>query len=61
MSVSSNEFTVYAATQRPQQVQFYTGTVYFNALGKDMTGLLREAARELAILIGNSSGGVLTC
>ncbi|KAI0547140.1 Alpha/Beta hydrolase protein [Xylaria curta] len=62
MPILSNDFTVYAVTQRGHGKSSSTpGQYTFNALGKDMTAFLREVVREPAIVVGNSSGGVLTC
>ncbi|KAI1150280.1 Alpha/Beta hydrolase protein [Nemania diffusa] len=62
MPLLSNDFTVYAVTLRGHGKSSFTpGQYTFNALGKDMTAFLREVVREPAIVVGNSSGGVLTC
>ncbi|KAJ3558182.1 hypothetical protein NPX13_g9764 [Xylaria arbuscula] len=62
MPILSDEFTVYAVTQRGHGKSSSTpGQYTFNALGKDMTAFLCEVVREPAIVVGNSSGGVLTC
>ncbi|KAI1124674.1 Alpha/Beta hydrolase protein [Nemania abortiva] len=62
MPMLSSDFTVYAVTLRGYGKSSFTpGQYTFNALGKDMTAFLREVVREPAIIVGNSSGGVLTC
>ncbi|KAI0970493.1 Alpha/Beta hydrolase protein [Xylaria arbuscula] len=62
MPLLSDDFTIFAVTQRGHGKSSFTpGQYTFNALGKDMTSFLREVVREPAIIIGNSSGGVLAC
>ncbi|KAI0444915.1 Alpha/Beta hydrolase protein [Xylaria telfairii] len=62
MPLLSSEFAVYAVTLRGHGKSSFTpGQYTFNALGKDMTAFLREVVREPAIVVGNSSGGVLAC
>ncbi|KAI1346513.1 Alpha/Beta hydrolase protein [Xylaria sp. FL0043] len=62
MPILSGDFTVYAVTLRGHGKSSSTpGQYTFNALGKDMTAFLRDVVREPAIVIGNSSGGVLAC
>lgn len=62
MPTLSSDFTVYAVTQRGHGKSSFTpGQYTFNALGKDMAAFLREVVREPAIVVGNSSGGVLAC
>ncbi|KAI1420954.1 Alpha/Beta hydrolase protein [Xylaria sp. FL1777] len=62
MPILSSDFTIYAVTLRGHGKSSFTpGQYTFNALGKDMTSFLREVVREPAIVVGNSSGGVLAC
>ncbi|KAI1277928.1 Alpha/Beta hydrolase protein [Xylaria sp. FL0933] len=62
MPILSSDFTVYAVTLRGHGKSSFTpGQYTFNALGKDMTAFLRDVVREPAIVVGNSSGGVLAC
>ncbi|KAI1324839.1 Alpha/Beta hydrolase protein [Xylariaceae sp. FL0255] len=56
-----DKFTVYSITQRGHGRSTWTPGMYsFNALGRDISKFLREVVREPAIVVGNSSGGVLT-
>ncbi|KAI0141706.1 Alpha/Beta hydrolase protein [Xylariaceae sp. FL1272] len=61
MPMLSSDLTVYAVSLRGHGKSSWTpGQYTFNALGKDMTAFLRQVVREPAIVVGNSSGGVLT-
>ncbi len=56
----AHRFQVFAVTMRGHGNSSKTpGQYTFNVLGKDMTTFLREVVGEVAIVGGNSSGGVL--
>jgi pimeloyl-ACP methyl ester carboxylesterase len=57
----ADRFDVYAVTLRGHGTSSWTPGAYsFNQLGEDMTAFLREVVGRPAVVVGNSSGGVLT-
>lgn len=60
MPMLADRFQVYAVTLRGHGKSSWTpGRYTFNRLGADMTAFLKEVVRRPAVVIGNSSGGVL--
>lgn len=56
----ADRFQAYAVTLRGHGKSSWTpGRYTFNRLGADMTAFLKEVVRRPAVVIGNSSGGVL--
>ncbi len=61
MPMLVDRFQVYAVTLRGHGKSSWTpGKYTFNQLGADMTAFLKEVVGRPAIVVGNSSGGVLT-
>jgi pimeloyl-ACP methyl ester carboxylesterase len=61
MPLLANRFQVYAITLRGHGKSSWTpGRYTFNQLGQDMTRFLEQVVGRPAILVGNSSGGVLS-
>jgi pimeloyl-ACP methyl ester carboxylesterase len=61
MPLLAERFQVYAVTIRGHGTSSWLpGTYTFNTLGRDPTTFLEEAVGRPAIVVGNSSGGVLT-
>lgn len=61
MPLLAQRFQVYAVTMRGHGTSSWTpGQYSFNQLGADMTAFLREVVGRRAVVVGNSSGGVLT-
>lgn len=60
MPMLADRFQVFAVTLRGHGKSSWTpGRYTFNQLGADMTAFLRDVVRRPAIVVGNSSGGVL--
>jgi pimeloyl-ACP methyl ester carboxylesterase len=61
MPLLHRDFKVYAVTLRGHGASSWTPGLYtFNQLGRDMTSFLEKVVKKPAIVVGNSSGGVLT-
>ncbi|WP_319430531.1 alpha/beta hydrolase [Mycobacterium sp. RTGN5] len=61
MPLLANRFQVYAVTLRGHGRSSWTpGSYTFNQLGHDVTRFLRDVVGRPAVVVGNSSGGVLT-
>ncbi|MFW9922560.1 MAG: alpha/beta fold hydrolase [Candidatus Thorarchaeota archaeon] len=61
LPILADKFHVYAVSLRGHGKSSWTpGKYTFNQLGADMTAFLKDIVGRPAIVIGNSSGGVLT-
>ena len=61
MPMLADKFRVFAVSLRGHGRSSWTPGIYtFNQLGQDMTAFLQEVVGRPAIVVGNSSGGVLT-
>lgn len=61
MPLLADRFQVYAVTLRGHgSSSWVPGSYTFNQLGADLTAFLRDVVGRPAVVVGNSSGGVLT-